>query len=556
MFPVLLVAVLVAGPALGAVPVPVTEQPQSVDSQPVIAVDQPEILDLYPNPTASGDAGEFVTLWLPPDTNLDAHALGDEQATVQLSSLANTTAVGRAISTGGKNGGRYVTLSTDPELTAELTDRTALALPDQLQLANSGETVRLLDNGTIVDEVSYEQAPDGEVYDAVNGTWRPLGATDRPVTTAGNGTVEAFVLPDESERAVEFLETADERILLAGYTLSSERVVDALRAASRRNVRVEVLVEGNPVGGMTTRQAAALDELRRAGVTVRVLGGERARYRYHHAKYAIVDDRALVTTENWKASGVGGHSSRGWALITAQDEIVDGLVETYRADAGWQDTIPWDEFDPGRLTEPAGTGGEYPSKFENESLSVERTQLLVTPDNADSVINDTIGSAQESLDIKQVSIANPRFVFLQAVLDAARRGVKVRILLSGAWYVEEENRQLKAWLDEQADVENLPLDVRIADPDGAFGKIHAKGIVVDGETTILGSINWNENSLHENREVALLVESHAVADYFGAVFESDWESDRKQVPLGYLAACGLAAAIALFVATRLRFDEQ
>lgn len=561
MIPALVMVVLVVGPAVGVAPAPVAEQPQTVAEQPQITPDQsqtapnqPQIIELYPNPTTTGDDGEFVTLWLPPDTSLDAYALGDGHATAPLSTPSNLTTT--TATTADATGGRYVTFSTHPELTASLSDRTVLNLSDRLQLANGGETVRLFYNGTVVDEVSYEQAPEGEVYDVRNRTWKPLGATDRSVTTAEGGTVEAFVLPDESERTVEFLETAQERILLAGYTFSSKEAVDALRAATRRNVTVEVLVEGDPVGGMTTRQAAALDELQQAGIAVQVLGGEHVRYRYHHAKYAIVDDRALVTTENWKASGVGGHSSRGWALITAQDAIVEGLVETYRGDAGWQDAVPWNEFDPGQLTELEQANGSYPTSFENDSFSVERTQLLVTPDNAGGAITETIDSAENSIAVKQVSIGSPRFTFLQSVLDAAQRGVEVRILLSGAWYVEEENRQLKAWLDEQADAEDLPLDVQIADPDGAFEKIHAKGIIVDGETTILGSINWNENSLRENREVALLVESDPVADYFGRVFESDWESNRKQLPLGYLAACALIALVALFVATRLRFDEQ
>lgn len=561
MFPVLLIALLVAGPATGAAPAPVgdhlsiaDDRRQTGQATPAVVTDQPRIVEVYPNPTVNGDDGEFVTLWLPSDTRLDAYTLGDGEATIRLSSLSNLSIIQSPDE--NDTAGYYVTLSTNRTMTSSLTDRTVLEIPGRLQLANGGETVRLSRDGTVVDEVSYGQAPEGEVYDARNGTWNPLGGTDRPIVTAKTGTVEAFVLPDESERAVEFLETASERILLAGYTLSSERVVETLQAASQRNVSVEVLVEGRPVGGMTTTQAKALDELQRTGVTVRVVGGKRARYRYHHAKYAIVDDSALVTTENWKASGVGGRSSRGWGLITAQDRIVDGLVETYRADAGWVDAISWESFDPEELTEPERTNGSYPTAFESKSLPVERTRLLVTPDNADGAITATIDSAEESIAVKQMSIGSPGFSFLQAVLDAARRGVEVRILLSGAWYVQEENRQLKGWLDDQADAENLPLDVRIADPEGAFGKIHAKGIIVDGKTTILGSINWNDNSLRENREVALLVESEAVADYFRAVFESDWGSNRQQIPFGYLAACGLAAVVALLAATRLQFDGR
>lgn len=71
-----------------------------------------------------------------------------------------------------------------------------------------------------------------------------------------------------------------------------------------------MLVDADPVGGMSARQVARLDALASAGIDVRVLGGPRARYRFNHAKYAVIDDSALVTTENWNPAGVGAAASR------------------------------------------------------------------------------------------------------------------------------------------------------------------------------------------------------------------------------------------------------
>ena len=138
------------------------------------------------------------------------------------------------------------------------------------------------------------------MFDAASEAWTPLGATDRPVVSAGQTDAEVFVVPEEGGRARELLSRADERILLAGYTLTSQSVVETLVQAHERGVSVRVLVDGSPVGGMSGRGAAALDTLAWNGIDVRVIGGDRARYRFHfhHAKYAVVDDRALVTTEN------------------------------------------------------------------------------------------------------------------------------------------------------------------------------------------------------------------------------------------------------------------
>jgi phosphatidylserine/phosphatidylglycerophosphate/cardiolipin synthase-like enzyme len=503
---------------------------------------EPAIVGLYPNPAADGDEGEFVTLSVPPGTNLSEYRLADEQRSVRLESPSTAES------------GSVVTFSTDPQRTATLVDQPVSAIADGIRLANGGERVRLIHNGSVVDVVTYGRAPDGETYDASSDSWKPLGNTQRPVISDAGGTVEAFVLPDEPDRAVAFLENASERILLAGYTVTSERVVEALVAAHKRGVEVDVLAEGSPVGGLTEDGAAAFDALADAGISVRVFAGEPARYRYHHAKYAVVDGRALVTTENWKPAGTGGRDSRGWAVITRQRDIVAGLVETFRADAGWVDTKRWEVVDKDTVSDDEPLPPDFPRNFEAAQLPVNRTRLLVAPDNAEQSLVRAIDAAEESLDIKQVRISDRAVPLLRATLRAATRGVRVRILLSGAWYVESENRQMKRWLEEQASAGDLPLSVRIATPEGRFGKIHAKGLIVDGQQTFVGSVNWGNNSLRNNREVGLLLDGAAVGEYFGTVFESDWRREDSQLPVGYVAACLVAAVTALAVGKRIEFE--
>jgi len=505
---------------------------------------EPEIVELYPDPVAHDDRGEFVTLQFPAGTDPANYSLADDQAELSLPSERTRNATGTD----------RVTFSTHVNATRRLTNRTVVGIPDRLRLANSGERLRLRRQGTVVDTVQYGRTIEGELYDPGDEEWTPLAATDWSVVTAEGGSVEAFVLPDASDRVVEFLDASEERIYLAGYTLTSERVVDTLIDAAGRDVTVAVLVDGSPVGGMSDRMAAALDELARAGVDVRAFGGERARYRFHHAKYAVVDGRALVTTENWKPAGVGGRSSRGWGVITDQSPIVSALVATFRADTGWVDTVSWREYEP-TVVEGDRDRATYPSAFAPASTVVEQTELLLAPDNAEGRILDVIDSADQSLEIEQVRIGDRSLPFLQAVIDAAERGVEVRILLGSEWYVKEGNRRLKRWLEEQAAADDLPLEVRLAEPDGAFGKIHAKGLIADDEQVFVGSLNWNNNSVRENREVGLLVESEASATYFREVFDADWKRDSgDELPLGIALACLFVAVLAVLGASRLEFE--
>ncbi|MFB6207105.1 MAG: phospholipase D-like domain-containing protein [Haloglomus sp.] len=501
------------------------------------------IAGVYPNPVADGDAGEFVVLSADAPTHLANWTLRDDEGGV---ALPNRTVEGRVV------------LSTAPDRTRERVDARVLALPGGLELANGGEPLALGRRGRTVQRINYTDAPEGERGTVTSDglAWAPLGRTDFPVVRGSGGTVRAFVLPDSPAVPIRTLRSADARILLAGYTLTSRRVADALVAARERGVAVRVLVDGGPVGGLTRRQARVLDRLVAANVSVTALGGPRASYRFHHAKYAVVDDRALVTTENWKPAGTGGHSSRGWGVVVRSPAVVSALAETFRADAAGPGSRPWPAFAAGETFTPAAAppaNATFPTRVPSRAVRAASVELLRAPDNAERRVVALLDNATTSIRVQQVSIGSRTQPFLRAVLRAARRGVRVRVLLSGAWYVREDNAALVAWLNRVAAREGLPLSARVADPGGRYEKIHAKGLVVDGEHVLVGSLNWNNNSVRENREVALLLHGTSVADYYRDVFHADWRGGIWLVPVGLLGLVVLAAGVAVLVGRRIEF---
>lgn len=342
----------------------------------------------------------------------------------------------------------------------------------------------------------------------------------------GPAQVTAFVLPDVPEIAPDTLRAADDRILLAGYTFTSERVARALIAAERRGVRVRVLVDDAPVGGLTTREARTLDRLARAGVEVRVIGGEAGRFSFHHPKYAVVDHAALVLTENWKPSGVGGRSSRGWGVRVDSPEVADDLADLFAGDISGRDVTSWTRFRRGRgFTESDPLPEvDYPTRHEAERVRTESVRLLTAPGNAETAVVGVIDRSRERVDVVQVSVERGH-PFITALFDAARRGVDVRVLLSGAWYVREENEATVDWLNRRAEREGVPLEARIAEPGDRFEKVHAKGVVAD-DTVLVGSLNWNRHSSRENREVVVALEGEDVLTYYREVFVADWQGGR------------------------------
>ncbi|PHQ37718.1 phospholipase [Halorubrum persicum] len=506
---------------------------------------QPRILELFPNPTATGNRGEYLVVRLPERGNW---SLSDGYHEEPIP--ANATGV--------------VALSMDPaNATALLDDETAVAgsggvgepelraLDGYFPLAASGDRIALRRNGTAVAVVDYDRAPEGHRWRADWGEWRPRGYDPRPAARTENATVTPFVLPDSPEVPVEPLRAADDRLLLAGYTLGSERVADLLVAAADRGVDVRVLVEGSPVGGFSARSARLLDRIAAAGVEVRVLDGDPERFRFHHAKYAVADDRAVVLTENWKASGTGGRTNRGWGVVTgrsraaaADETTADDLAALFREDAAADDAMPWSEFR--NDTEFHGSGkanGSYPTRFETPAPSTADVELLTTPGNAADRLVARIDAADDRVLGVVPRTGGPDNRIVRALRRAADRGVDVHLLVSGAWYDREANRALVEALEGE------PIEVAVSEPRGRFGKVHAKGLVVD-DTAVVGSLNWNEGAATENREVLLAIEDRSVAEFYARAYAADWRGGGVHLPVGLLGGLGAALAGAGVVARR------
>lgn len=512
------------------------------DSQPTHtagATVDGRIVELYPNPTTPQNHGEYVIVELESAGNW---TLSDGEATAQLPDRTGEFAVTRR-----------------PSETAAHTNVTLVEAESYLRLSTGGEMLELRQNGAVVDTVSYDDAPESHRWHRDRDPhWQADGLRPREPAAFESVPVEAFVLPDSSDAPAAAIEETDRRLLLAAYTLASERVVDELIAAHDRGVNVAVLVEGGPVGGMSTRQAARLDELTEAGIEVRVMTGDQARFRYHHAKYAVADDRVVVVTENWKPSGTGGRQNRGWGVTVDDTDVADELAAVFDHDAMWEDTVRWDQFRTDvdtQETKPAT--GSYPETQPPLTTTAESLTLLTAPDNAADELVDRINRTDDRLLIIQPRIGDVDFRLLRAAIRAADRGVDVRILLGNQWYDEEDNQALATALRETSERDDLPLEVRLAEDNSRFGKIHAKGIVAD-DTVVVGSLNWNTNSAEDNREVLVAVEDEAVADYYAEVFDGDWSGDHtREIPVGVLVVTtGIAGGTVLLLKRRLEFAAK
>jgi len=372
------------------------------------------------------------------------------------------------------------------------------------------------------------------------------------------GDVTVFTSPDSSFTAIAgAVDNASESICLNLYQFHNFYLMDHIIYAIERGVEVKMMLEGGPVNGIADEERYIADQTVAAGGYVRFMisDGDRGihdRYAFNHAKYAIIDDEmTIVTSENWKNTGVpinNTFGNRGWGIIINNSDTADYWSSVFVED--WKpaskDSFPFTPDDPiygNKYGSPPPDfvpdrtilTGNYTSPFYSEIVSGKfNVSPVLSPDTSLLETKSIIGmikGADDSVYVEQLYIRNwgthadpePN-PLLEAVINASRRGCEVKILLDSVY--EGKNGVIVEYLNDVAADENLNLEAKLIDnaPIG-LNKTHNKGVIVDRRKVLISSINWNENSARNNREAGLIIENEDVAEFYTNVFFYDWWND-------------------------------
>jgi len=142
--------------------------------------------------------------------------------------------------------------------------------------------------------------------------------------------------------------------------------------------------------------------------------------------------------------------------------------------------------------------------------------LIVLPDDTARPILSAIEQAKTSLRIKMFVFSDP--ILLQAVIQAHKRGVKVRIMLNPTRRSGEKEND-----DSRAMLTHAGIDVIDSNP--AFDLTHEKSMIVDEHTAFVQSLNWQTKNLTETRDYALVTSHKHEVDEVSEGFEADWKRD-------------------------------
>jgi cardiolipin synthase len=317
---------------------------------------------------------------------------------------------------------------------------------------------------------------------------------------------------------VHTIDEARRTVNLETYIFKDDRagslMTNALLAAQRRGVEVRVLIDG--LGG---HPGALLDEMKKAGVDARIFDPIRL-WNLHrigrrtHRKILVVDGTVCFTgglgIENrWLGNARNPQEWRDTQVkatgpVAAQMQAIFGEDWTYATG----EILAGNKFYP--EIAPAGD-------LQAQAIKVSRGDASSL---AKMLYYVAIQSAVKSIDIQNAYFL-PDGQVRQALVDAAQRGVTVRIMVPGkhddVMLVRMASRSSYGGLLEGGVKVYEYLDTML----------HSKTAVVDGILSIIGSINFDTRSMEKNAEESLAFYDRGFAAKVSAMFEDDLKHCRE-----------------------------
>ena len=370
--------------------------------------------------------------------------------------------------------------------------------------------------------------------------WSRLGGStfcfDTSLTTSG--VITPLLAPEYGlADLLAWIESATTSLHVHMYLLHEANLVHALIDAQNRGVDVNVVLDYGDSWwkqyDLDTQRGMAT-ELLAAGVDVKWFGdtGENP-YAYIHSKVAVKDEQSVwIGSGNWRSSShpaPGEPGNRDWGVLVDDAGLATMVLNHLAFDeneakghvtpvlagdapAGW--VMPTPESIVG--TTAPGIDGDF------------EAQLLVCPDNCiDELVNMLDGAEEEILlSLQYLDMdwswgwgENP---ILEALEEAAQRGVRLRLILNGAFLDEDIQSAVDRFNEEWNFTMGYDASSIVMSSDDQVTKLHNKGVIVDGEHVLVSSINWGDSALVRNREMGLLLSSEAVASVYVDSWYEDW----------------------------------
>ncbi|HEU4850969.1 MAG TPA: phospholipase D-like domain-containing protein [Telluria sp.] len=349
---------------------------------------------------------------------------------------------------------------------------------------------------------------------------RSMGVLLGPPILEGNH-VEELVNGDRIFPAMlDAIRSAKKTVTFETYIYWSESIgkefADALSERARAGVKVHVLLD---FMGSAKMDPAAIDEMRAAGVEIE---------RYHKPVW-------------WKFTRLNNRTHRKVLVVDGKLGFTGGvgIADQWRGDAQdpkhWRDTHfrvsgpvvgQMQAVFNDNWTKATGAvldGEEYFPALE-ETGKMPAQMFSSSPTGGSESMHlmylMTITAARHTI-LLSSSYFVPDDLAINALAEAARRGVKIRIIAPG----EDIDTKIVRAASRARWGKLLEAGIKIAEYQPTM--YHVKCLIVDGLLVSVGSTNFDNRSFKINDEANLNVFDRTFAARQSEIFEADWAQSRE-----------------------------
>jgi phosphatidylserine/phosphatidylglycerophosphate/cardiolipin synthase-like enzyme len=299
-------------------------------------------------------------------------------------------------------------------------------------------------------------------------------------SSAATSNYTLITMPDQGYTPIyNFILSATSTLDMTMYELTDTTAEQDLATEASKGVKVRVILDTNREKSHNT---TAYNYLKSHGVSV---VWANTTYAATHQKTITVDgtDSAIMTgnlTSQYYST------SRDFAVIDSNQIDVNAIEKVFNADFAHASITP--------------TDGD---------------NLVWSPTDSESQLLDIINSATSTLQVENEEMGLAAVT--TALENAAERGVNVEVIMTNSYddYASEFDA-LKA----------AGVHVATYPDDGTSLYIHAKAILADYGTTaarvFLGSENFSNASLNENRELGLILPTASILSSVHTTLTSDY----------------------------------
>jgi cardiolipin synthase len=323
---------------------------------------------------------------------------------------------------------------------------------------------------------------------------------------------------------LDAIKAADETVNLLTYAYwkgdVAIEVADCLTEKAKGGVECNVIIDA--LGG-SQMDRKLLDMMRDAGVEIswfrplRLYAVRRLENRTHR-KLLIVDGKVGFTggvgiAEEWTGNAQDPDHWRD-THVRVRGPVVRGLQGAFAENwlEGTGNVLAGDRYLP-----------ELDEVEDGGPMQVVRSSATVGDTNVEALVYLALASAKEKIELTSAYFV-PRPAFTDALVEAAERGVDMRILVPGSHMDKEFVRTAgRAEYDQL-----LEAGVRLFEYCPTM--LHAKSLVIDDVWSCVGSVNFDNRSFQLHDEVALCVQSDRFAAELHEQFEKDLEDSEEIDP--------------------------